>query len=103
MRYRYRSANPAATLRSEPDGRSVASPREDDIVEEPAEPMTIEALIESGNARLSGGDLDPAIEDFGAAIRLDPTHTRALFGRAKAWHQKGEFARVIGDLDEVIR
>src|SRR3954452_24549836 len=74
-----------------------ASMHEDDVVEEQAqpEPTTVEAFTERGNARLRNGNLDTAIEDFGVAIRIDPTHLQALLGRGKAWHRKGEHVKAI--------
>ncbi|WP_406693619.1 tetratricopeptide repeat protein [Singulisphaera sp. Ch08] len=70
---------------------------------EPPAPVTPEALVEQGNARLSRGELDRAIEDFDAAIRLHPENAAAHFGRGRAWLSKAEYARAIRDFDEAAR
>jgi lipoprotein NlpI len=44
-----------------------------------------------------------AIQDFDAAIRLDPSLTHALLNRGIAWAQLGAFDSAVADLDRVLR
>jgi len=44
-----------------------------------------------------------AIQDFDAAIRLDPSLTHALLNRGIAWAQLGAFDSAVADLDGVLR
>ncbi len=49
------------------------------------------------------GLLDRAIEEFGKAIRLDPTYAYAYFTRGHAYSQIRNFKRAIEDYNEAIR
>src|SRR5665647_2576040 len=49
------------------------------------------------------GDLDRAIADYNEAIRLDPKHAKAFFGRGIAFSDKGDNDRAIADFNEAIR
>jgi tetratricopeptide (TPR) repeat protein len=44
-----------------------------------------------------------AIQDFDAAVRLDPGLTHALVNRGIAWAELGAFDRALADLDRVLR
>ena len=44
-----------------------------------------------------------AIEEFNAAIKLDPKHVVAYFNRGLVWEKKGEPDKAIKDYDQVIR
>jgi tetratricopeptide (TPR) repeat protein len=49
------------------------------------------------------GLLDRAIEEFGKAIRLDPTYAYAYFTRGHAYSQIRNFKRAIEDYNEAVR
>src|SRR5262245_36142509 len=49
------------------------------------------------------GDLDRAIADFDAAIRLDPGKAVAYSQRGNAWHSKGDQERALADYEAAIR
>ena len=49
------------------------------------------------------GELDRAIEDFTAALRVEPDYAPALAGRAHAWARKGELDRAIEDFTAALR
>ena len=49
------------------------------------------------------GDNDRAIFDYDEAIRLDPKHAVAFYGRGNAWLAKGDNDRAIADYGEAIR
>ncbi|NQT36746.1 MAG: tetratricopeptide repeat protein [Planctomycetes bacterium] len=66
----------------------------DDVIRE--NPGDAEAYAERGQAHVEQGDLDGAIADFGASIRLEPGATTYL-SRALAYQQKGELDRAITD------
>ena len=50
-----------------------------------------------------GDDLDRAIADFDAAIRLWPDNAQAYRYRGRIWSRKGDLDRAIADLDAAIR
>jgi len=57
-----------------------------------------------GRASWHGKDeLDKAIADYDAAIRLDPKYVLAINNRGAALHDKGELDKAIADYDEAIR
>ena len=62
-----------------------------------------DALVERGLARLREGQPDRAVEEFEAAIRLDPAHPKAHVGRGRARLDRGEYASAIRDFDEALR
>src|SRR5690349_10817252 len=48
------------------------------------------------------GQRDRSLEDFDAAIRLDPDNANAYYNRAIAWRQRGQPDRAIADYDSAI-
>jgi tetratricopeptide (TPR) repeat protein len=62
----------------------------------------IDRLIWDGADSFSKGDLDKAIAEFSAAIRLDPSNSLALFDRAGAYRAKGELEKSVEDLNKYI-
>jgi tetratricopeptide (TPR) repeat protein len=56
-----------------------------------------------GNAWDAKGDYDRAIDDFSAAIRLDPNYGIAYSNRGRAWTVLLELDRAIADFNEAIR
>jgi tetratricopeptide (TPR) repeat protein len=49
------------------------------------------------------GDIDRAIEDYSAAIRLDTNYAVPHNGRGNAWRRKGDLDRAIADFTDAIR
>jgi lipoprotein NlpI len=66
------------------------------------EGMPSAAHFSRGNAYYQKGDLDRAIADYGAAIKLDPQFAPAFRNRAGAWFAKGELDKSVADLDAAI-
>ena len=56
-----------------------------------------------GNALLSLGKYDLAIEDYNAAIKLNPNYAKALNNRGLAHLKKGEYDQAIADFDAAIK
>jgi tetratricopeptide (TPR) repeat protein len=56
-----------------------------------------------GAAYHAKGDLDHAITDYSAAIRLNPKFTTALINHGVAYASKGHFDSAIADYSEAIR
>src|SRR5262249_49984855 len=49
------------------------------------------------------GDVDRAIADYDAAIRINPKYAFAYGNRGVAWRSKGDLDRALADLTEAIR
>jgi Tfp pilus assembly protein PilF len=49
------------------------------------------------------GDLDGALADYSAAIRLDENSIAAYHGRGMIWQRRGDVERALVDLDHAIR
>lgn len=56
-----------------------------------------------GNAYQDSKDLDRAIADFDAAIRLRPDYALAYSNRGNAYSRRKDYARAIASYDEAIR
>ena len=54
-------------------------------------------------AQQRNGDIDGALADIDAAIRLDPALPQPLINRAVIWRAKGDLDRAIADTSEAIR
>lgn len=65
------------------------------------DPSNYVACINRGLARAST-DLDGAIADYDAAIRVNPGYALAYFDRGNARHQRGDLAGAIEDHSKVI-
>ena len=61
------------------------------------------AFYNRANAYYGAGDLDRAIEDYGAAIRLNPSYASAFSNRGNAYSLKGDFDKAIADYDAALR
>jgi len=66
-------------------------------------PTTANDFLERGNYYNDTGNFDNAIADFNAALRMQPNHVDALFGRGIAYFLKSDWDRAIADLEEVVR
>jgi len=55
-----------------------------------------------GNKYAEMGDLDRAIADFSAAIRLDPKYVDAYDGRGEAYTHRADYDRAIADVNHAI-
>ncbi|WP_315806208.1 MULTISPECIES: J domain-containing protein [unclassified Bradyrhizobium] len=67
------------------------------------EPSTASAFLERALDFSRKGELDRAIADFDAAIRLAPANAEAYGDRARGWSRKGDLDRALADYDQAIR
>jgi tetratricopeptide (TPR) repeat protein len=67
------------------------------------EPTNDIAYTNRGSARREGGDLDGALADFDAAIRLNSPHAEPYTGRGDARLARGDVDGALADLDTAIR
>jgi len=56
-----------------------------------------------GVERRGAKDIDGAIADYDAAIKINPTDQFAFNNRANLWRDKGDLERAIADYSEAIR
>ena len=56
-----------------------------------------------GNDLWKKGEFDRAIEDYTAALRIEPDDHAALINRGKSWERKGEYDRAIEDYTAALR
>jgi Tfp pilus assembly protein PilF len=56
-----------------------------------------------GLGYVSNKELDKAMADFDAAIRVDPTYPFAFDNRGDVWRQRGEFERALTEYNEALR
>ncbi len=63
----------------------------------------VASFINRGGAYGNKGDYDRAIQDFDAALRLNPKSADALHNRGLTYARKGEYDRAIQDYDQAIR
>jgi len=61
------------------------------------------AFCVSGDAWLRKGHLDRAIEDYDAALTMEPSFAEALVNRGNAWARKGDLRRAIADFNAALR
>jgi tetratricopeptide (TPR) repeat protein len=61
------------------------------------------AFYRRGNAYNEKGNYDRAIEDYGRAIRLNPTHANAFANRGVAYARKRDYDRAIQDYDKAVQ
>jgi len=61
-----------------------------------------DALASRGNILESAGAPTVAMEDFAAALAIDPNHVPALFGRANAYLDLGNLSGALADFDTLI-
>jgi tetratricopeptide (TPR) repeat protein len=64
---------------------------------------TVQSLEREGGALTDLGDYDDAIQDFNAAIRINPKDKAAFLGRALAYEQENNYAAAIRDFSTVIQ
>ncbi|MGF1487413.1 MAG: tetratricopeptide repeat protein [Prochloraceae cyanobacterium] len=48
------------------------------------------------------GEIDKAIADYDASVRINPENTYTYYQRAKLWHKIGQIDRAIDDLDRIL-
>jgi len=65
--------------------------------------LLVAALWSAASLAQTRSDLDGALADVNAAIRLDPTSPQPLAKRAVIWRAKGDLDRAIADATEAIR
>ncbi len=66
----------------------------------PADPVASAAL---GEALVSQGKLDEAIQQLTVVIRTDPRLPYAYYWRGQAYHRKRQVARMVGDYQTFLR
>jgi tetratricopeptide (TPR) repeat protein len=60
-------------------------------------------LNNRGLGYVANKQLDKAMADFDAAVRVDPTYPFAFDNRGDVWRQRGEFERAITEYNEALR
>ena len=60
------------------------------------------AYTERGVTYYNKGDIDKAIEDYNAAIALDPGFAEAYTHRGQSYHDRGEIDKAITDYNKAI-
>ncbi len=71
--------------------------------EKAAQADRVKALIARGGAYDRKDLIDPAIEDYGMALRLDPTLADIYTARGELWRRKGDRPRALQDFAAAIR
>ena len=71
--------------------------------EQPAKTPSAKELMARGDDFNAKGDLDRAIADYDAALKIDPVLVDALNSRAMAWRAKGDRRRALTDFDAALR
>jgi tetratricopeptide (TPR) repeat protein len=56
-----------------------------------------------GNAYMTKGEYDRAVQDYDQSIKLNPNYARAFNNRGVAYQKKGEYDRAINDFDQSIK
>ena len=65
--------------------------------------MEADDYFKRGIQHYENGDCDGAISDYTKAIQSDPDYVSAWCNRGLVWRKKGDFQKVVADLDEAIR
>jgi tetratricopeptide (TPR) repeat protein len=65
--------------------------------------LRAKALNNRGVLQALQGDQDRAIDDYDAAIAVNPGYAAAFYNRGKAWRRKGDAARAEADSAEAVR
>ena len=66
------------------------------------EPTDAAGYVGRGSRYGRNGVYHRAIEDYSAAIELDPNYAEAWYNRGCAWYEVGEYAKSIADLTRAI-
>lgn len=67
------------------------------------DPRTAAALVNRGNVYFAKSDLDRAMQDYDAAIRIYPSFSPAFVARASVWIIKREHQRALDDQTRAIK
>lgn len=59
-------------------------------------------LLNRGMAHANRQDLDSAIADYNAAIKIDPNRPEAFHNRGRIWHHRRKFDIAIADYDRAL-
>ena len=76
---------------------------DDKATEATPKPLSAKELAARGNDYNAKGDLDRAIADYDAALRIEPAFADVLNSRAMAWRAKGDRRKALADLDAALR
>ena len=63
----------------------------------------VDAFSNRGGARLASKDLQGALADYDAAIKLDPNYSRAFNGRGNVYVARTDYDRALADYNEAIK
>ncbi|CAN5454720.1 hypothetical protein BH10PSE11_BH10PSE11_19800 [soil metagenome] len=65
--------------------------------------LDAKTLLARGDDFNIKGDLDRAIADYDAALKVEPAYAEALNSRGMAWRAKGDRRRALSDFDAALR
>jgi hypothetical protein len=68
-----------------------------------AQSLDAKTLLARGDDFNVKGDLDRAIADYDAALKVEPASAEALNGRGTAWRAKGDRRRALSDFDAALK
>ncbi len=68
-----------------------------------AKALDAKTLLARGDDFSLRGDLDRAIADYDAALKVDPALADALNGRGVAWRAKGDRRKALSDFDAALK
>ncbi|MGL5168371.1 MAG: DUF1850 domain-containing protein [Afipia sp.] len=68
-----------------------------------AKALDAKTLLARGDDFNIKGDLDRAIADYDAALKVDPAYAEALNSRGMAWRAKGDRRRALTDFDAALK
>lgn len=68
-----------------------------------AKALDAKTLLVRGDDFGIKGDLDRAIADYDAALKVDPAYVEALNSRGMAWRAKGDRRRALSDFDAALK
>lgn len=71
--------------------------------DQPAKALDAKALLARGDDFNIKGEIDRAIADYDAALKVEPALAEALNGRGTAWRAKGDRRRALSDFDAALK
>ncbi len=72
-------------------------------LDDAAKALDAKTLLARGDDFNIKGDLDRAIADYDAALKVDPAYAEALNSRGMAWRSKGDRRRALTDFDAALK
>lgn len=68
-----------------------------------AQALDAKTLLARGEELQIGGDVERAIADYDAALKVDPAFAEALNSRGMAWRSRGDRRRALADFDAALK